>query len=284
MPHAIAHRGLRHELPENTCESIAAAIALPGIHGVEFDIELTDTPVVVHQESMLPDPMFTCLEPAPRNFISRDWVSMYSADQICQLDAGRWFAPGCAGCRVPSLPDLLTLAWGTVYAYAELKDPTYWGERDLERPRRIVDQVGPLLAAWPGPVAAISFNPQVLRELSQLYPQIPRVLGLWVEWSHRMNEALETARYAKVEAVSLAELMVRERPEWVMELHRAGFAVHVYPVSPTVDEPAYLDFSAATCEPVWARLIDLEVDAIISDFPRELVRYLSDHTHKPSPG
>jgi glycerophosphoryl diester phosphodiesterase len=57
MSTIIAHRGLRHEHPENTRDAIAAALRCPGIHGVEFDVELTRDrqPVVLHQETVVPD-------------------------------------------------------------------------------------------------------------------------------------------------------------------------------------------------------------------------------------
>jgi glycerophosphoryl diester phosphodiesterase len=50
----VGHRGVRSRFPENTLKSISAAIYLPGIYGVEFDLELTiDMELVgLHQETL----------------------------------------------------------------------------------------------------------------------------------------------------------------------------------------------------------------------------------------
>jgi glycerophosphoryl diester phosphodiesterase len=82
VPAVIGHRGARNEAPENTIESIAAALSLPGISGVEFDVERTDLPVVLHQETMVPNDDRTALVPATRDFVSRDWVSEMPARDV----------------------------------------------------------------------------------------------------------------------------------------------------------------------------------------------------------
>ena len=65
MVSVIAHRGLRSEKPENTLASIRAALEVPHLHGVEFDVELTSDGglVALHQETMTPDSAFAALEP-----------------------------------------------------------------------------------------------------------------------------------------------------------------------------------------------------------------------------
>jgi glycerophosphoryl diester phosphodiesterase len=107
MAKVISHRGLRQEAPENTRAALLAAIEIPGVHGVEFDIELADEPVVLHQETMVPDESFAKLQPASRNFESRDWVGEHTAAEIVQLDAGSWLAPHFAAEAVPRLRDVL---------------------------------------------------------------------------------------------------------------------------------------------------------------------------------
>lgn len=86
----IAHRGLRHERPENSLPAISAALELPGIHGVEFDVELTKDgkSVVLHHETVVRNADGSRVEPAIRNYTSRDWVIEASAEQVLKLDAG----------------------------------------------------------------------------------------------------------------------------------------------------------------------------------------------------
>jgi glycerophosphoryl diester phosphodiesterase len=72
MVQVIAHRGLRNEKPENSTEAILAALSLPGIHGVEFDVELTADmhSVVLHQETLVPSAHRQSIELASRNIDS----------------------------------------------------------------------------------------------------------------------------------------------------------------------------------------------------------------------
>lgn len=52
-PQVVAHRGLASSFPENTLESIAAAIA-EGVQFVEFDIQLSadEVPVLIHDDTL----------------------------------------------------------------------------------------------------------------------------------------------------------------------------------------------------------------------------------------
>lgn len=52
--HIWAHRGCSLRFPENTLEAFAAAAALPGITGIELDVQLTrdDVLVVIHDETV----------------------------------------------------------------------------------------------------------------------------------------------------------------------------------------------------------------------------------------
>ena len=92
MTHVIAHRGLRNEKPENSIDAIAAALRLPAVQGVEFDVELArdQQPVVLHQETLVPSPDGSRVELASRDFVSRDWVIETLAKDVVKMDAGSW--------------------------------------------------------------------------------------------------------------------------------------------------------------------------------------------------
>ncbi len=271
MTQIIAHRGLRNEFPENTLAGIAAALKLD-IHGVEFDVELAKdaVPVVLHQETVVPDAQFCQLEQAPRDYVSRDWVIEHESSDIVRLDAGSWLGEAFANQHVPTLEEVLALDWGSCVAFIELKDATYWRtQRDLKRPKQVVDAVLPVLLKYSGNVNTISFNPEILSLLSERAPVIPKTLALWTEWRGKQEQAIAEAVQCGATTISLPDLLVLEDPAWVREAHERRLEIHVYPVSPARGEPEFELWTAESQISKWQTLEALHVDAIISDFARE---------------
>ncbi len=276
MVDVIAHRGLRDEFPENTLASIDEAIKLPKLKGVEFDIELSldEISVVLHQETMIPDSNFRTLQTATRDFEDRDWVGENKASKIVQLDAGSWKGSEFSNLRVPLLSDVLNLNWQDKEMCIELKDPTYWSSKNENHPPAIVNSVIPFLEKIGRNFSIISFNPKILEEFKNRPVKPTLVFALWYEWQDRISEVIEVAKEASVDVISLADQMLLAKPNWIEEIHKAGMKIHVYPVSPAFDEPEYKNWNAQVREPVWRELIDLNVDAIVSDFPRELLAFI----------
>lgn len=276
MIDVVAHRGLRSKFPENTLDAIAAALRCPGLHGVEFDVELSRDgyPVVLHQETVVPNSDMTAIEPASRNFTSRDWVFENDTKAITQLDAGSWMGEEFAQVKVPTLQQVFNLSWGHVTAYIELKDATYWGTRDPQRPARVVASAYEEMAAFSGQLNAISFNPEILKELHGRLPQIPTTLALWTEWSGKIVEAVREARSCMASGLTLPDILILKEPEWVETLHREGLKLHVYPVSPARGEPEFSNWTAESQLDKWRTLRDLGIDALVSDFAAESVELL----------
>ena len=274
MIDVIAHRGLRHEKPENSIDAISAALQLPAIHGVEFDVELTGDglPIVLHQETVVPSADFTRVEPAARDYTSRDWVIEHSAYDVAQLDVGSWMGAEFAHLRAPTLKQVLELPWRSTVAYIELKDATYWAqERDTTRPARIVESALADFLAFKGSVNVISFNPEILSTLRERVPHIPTTLALWTEWRSRAGEAVTEAQRCGASTVSLPDIVVLQEPAWVQIVHQRGMKIHVYPVSPARGEPEFNNWTPDSQSKKWTELQLLGVDAIISDFARETV-------------
>lgn len=276
MVHVIGHRGLRNEKPENSLVAISEALKLQGIHGVEFDVELTrdKQPVALHQETVVPNSDFTRIEPATRDFISRDWVIETFAETVLKMDAGSWMGSEFAYLKVPALREVLDLPWGQTTAYVELKDATYWGKRDTSRPAQIVEAALPYLTAFSGSINVISFNPEILRELRSKAPHIPTTLALWTEWRARISEAIAEAKNCGASTISLPDIVVLEDPNWIQAIHQQTMSIHVYPVSPARGEPEFLNWTASSQAEKWHNLNRLGVDAIISDFARETLSIL----------
>ncbi|MEY4667695.1 MAG: hypothetical protein RL518_394 [Pseudomonadota bacterium] len=274
MIDVIAHRGLRHEKPENSIDALSAALQLPTLHGVEFDVELTGDglPIVLHQETVVPSADFTRVDPAARNYTSRDWVIQYSAHEVSQLDVGSWMSAEFAHLRAPTLKEVLELPWRSTVAYIELKDATYWAQEcDATRPAQIVEAALTDLLAFKGSANVISFNPEILLTLRQRAPHIPATLALWTEWRSRAGEAVTEAQRCGASTLSLPDSIVLQEPEWVHILHQHGMKIHVYPVSPARGEPAFNNWTPDSQIKKWRELQMLGVDAIISDFARETV-------------
>src|SRR5205814_4104078 len=83
--YVVGHRGLLNEAPENTLANFRACLDLR--LGFEFDVQRTkDGHLVCLHDSTL-----------DRTTNGQGNVSEHSLDQIREPDAGRWFAPECAG-------------------------------------------------------------------------------------------------------------------------------------------------------------------------------------------
>lgn len=274
-PVILAHRGVRNEIPENTVPSIELALTLPGVYGVEFDVELADAPCVVHQETMVPNADFSALELSTRDYTTRDWVGESKLKDITSLDAGSWFAPNFSHLRVPTLTEVLCCNWQDKVAFLELKDPTYWSVQDKSLPQRLVQAVSPMLHQFKGRMEVISFNPEILCEMARQFPEIPRVLVLWTEWKGKRAEAIEQAMRTKATTIGIPDVMLLEDVQWLEDVHAAGQMLYTYPVSPSRDEPEYRHWTPVSRKPVWEKLLELSVDGIVSDFPRELLALLA---------
>lgn len=273
----IAHRGLRNERPENSRESLESAIALPGIHGVEFDVEVTRDGrcMVLHQETVVPSADLKRIELARRDFLSRDWVGESLAADIAKMDAGSWMGTEFAGVIVASLEDVLGIPWGSVIPYVELKDPTFWSKRDPLRPRRVAEAALPYIANFNSAINVISFNPEILREVRSGSPDVATTLALWTEWRWRSGEAVEQARNCGASTISLPDTMLLEDAAWLRVAHDNGLQVHAYPITPARGEPEFACWTAESQTNRWRQLEHLGVDAILSDFARETLEVLA---------
>jgi glycerophosphoryl diester phosphodiesterase len=267
----IAHRGLRNEKPENSLEAILAALQIPQIGGVEFDVELTadGKSVVLHQETLVPTADYRKVELASRNFSTRDWVIENDAAKLVAMDAGSWMNATFSNVRIPTLADVMSLPWGDAVAYVELKDATYWGERNALRPEMVVKAALPDLGSFRGNVNVISFNPNILTRVRAAIAGIPTTLALWTEWRGRVDTALIEAEMCGASTISLPDFIILEDPAWIRQSHERSLQVHAYPVSPARGEPEFLSWTAASQVEKWKRLEALGVDAILSDFARE---------------
>jgi glycerophosphoryl diester phosphodiesterase len=148
----IAHRGLHDRtrgIIENTSSAAAAAVA--GRFGIEVDLQLTaDGEAMVHHDDELGR-----LTDGSGNLVDM------TAAQLKQV-AFRNTAD-----RMMTLTDLCTLVAGRVPLVLEVKS-RFNGDR------RLVTRMAQVLAAYTGPVVAMSFDPDQVMALRELAPSLPR--------------------------------------------------------------------------------------------------------------
>jgi glycerophosphoryl diester phosphodiesterase len=163
----LAHRGDWRHAPENTLAAFAAALAVPGCDGVEFDVRLSSdrVPVVAHDDTL-----------------GRVFGRAGRIDEMTARDLEE------AG--VPSLADTLSMIPHAVTIDVDLK-----GLHD----RAVVE----VLAAGRGPElvngVVSSFLPETLERVGRLAPRWRR----WLNARHMSADTIRTARDLGCEAVSL---------------------------------------------------------------------------------
>jgi len=146
----VAHRGLHGDgLIENTLG--AARAAVEGNFAIEVDLQLTaDNEVVVFHDETL-DRLTTATGPlADRTVAELKKISIRGTNE-----------------RIPALQELLDLVAGRTPLVLELKS-------DWNGDERLTARVAAVLAGYAGPVACMSFDPQIVMALQSHAPGLPR--------------------------------------------------------------------------------------------------------------
>lgn len=226
-----AHRGASGHAPENTIAALEKAIAL-GADMAEIDIQQTA------------DDRFAVFHDLDLDRTTDGSGPLWTAPlaQLQALDAGSWFGPGFAGEAVPSLDKVLEITRGRLPLNLELK--LHGQERD------VVDLVIRTLHDnniedhCPRPGLITCFDHAVAAQIKRADPtlQVGAVLG-----KQQFSRGIFTA---PVDVLSAEKTLVDA--DFMAAARAAGKQVHVW----TVNEPEQM-----------RRLIDLGVDAVITNFP-----------------
>lgn len=242
----IAHRGASSEAPENTIAAFSRGVDA-GAGFIETDLQLSRDArlVAIHDETL------------DRTTNAHGLVSAKSLQELKQLDAGSWFSANgrsskssesFAGQRIPTLDEVL--AFGRQHdigVYLELKTPAVSGaEHTL---------VGALRASGEIVRAIVmSFDLAVLAQVRSSEPLI--VTGYLCD-----KPAADAVR----RAVDTGARQLLPRRDYVTralieEAHKSDLKV----VTWTVNDPAHAK-----------ALVEMGVDGIITDYPRETVALLA---------
>jgi glycerophosphoryl diester phosphodiesterase len=158
----LAHRGLHDAsagVIENTASAFSAAIA--GNYGIECDVQISaDGEAMVHHD----DALGRLTEGSGR-----------LADMTAAAIKAVRFKQSAD--RVLTLGELCDLVAGRATLAIELKS-------HFDGDRRIAQRVADVLAAYAGPVAAMSFDPDTIAGLREIAPGLPRGIVAERHYSH----------------------------------------------------------------------------------------------------
>ncbi|MER5493327.1 glycerophosphodiester phosphodiesterase [Streptomyces sp. NPDC002490] len=264
----VAHRGASEDEPEHTLAAYRKAVE-DGADALECDVRLTA------------DGHLVCVHDRRVNRTSngRGAVSALELAELAALDFGSWKRssagregpgweespdweadPDRADTSVLTLERLLELVTDAprrVELAIETKHPTRWAgqveERLLEQLRRF--GLDAPRSPEESAVRVMSFSARSLHRVRTAAPALPTVY-LAQFLTPRLREG-RLPRGVRIAGPSLR--IVRNHPEYVARLRRAGHRVHVW----TVDDPADVDLC-----------LRLGVDAIITNRPRQVLARL----------
>jgi glycerophosphoryl diester phosphodiesterase len=248
------HRGTRGMRPENTIPAFEYAIA-HGVDVLELDMYVTkDNVVVVSHDPTLHAPI--CTGPKPTVTIKDSTLA-----ELRQWDCGATKNPQfkrqepVPGTRIPTLDDVFNLASKGSFRFnietkSEVDHPEWTPE-----PREFVERVLEVIRKHHLEKRVIlqSFDFRTLHEMKKLAPEIE----LAALYSGKPKSFVEIGKEGGALWVSPEYRLVT--PQEVAAAHAAGMKV----VPWTANDAA-----------AWDRLIAAGVDAIISDYPADLIDHL----------
>lgn len=234
----IAHRGFSGEYPENTMLAFRKALEA-GCDGIELDVHLTrdGQVVIIHDEELA------------RTTGETGCVYDYTLEELRRFDAGR-IKPGKFDFEpIPTLEEYLDWVMTTdLITNIELKNGVVW-YKDMEQ--KVLDLIR--ARHLEKKIIFSSFNHESIRLCGKLAPDIERgfLYDCWL---------LDGGSYAKEHGVQyMHPCFISLTEENVAEVHEKGIGLNVW----TVNEEADM-----------RRMLELGVNAIITNFPNRLVSVL----------
>ena len=287
----VGHRGARGILPENSMIGFEFAMST-GAHLLEFDVVMTsdNVPVITHNTRLHaptfrgPDGKFL-VGREPR-VASLNWAEIQSYD-IGRIDGasayGKRFPDQAQldGIRVPRLLDLLDRvaqpAFLPAHLMLELKsDPAVAGDQG-HRKKMVKTVLAEIRATGLETRTLLhSFDWNILAECQRQAPDMPR--SFLTELPENEDEVGEdSAKSVSPDFSGVAHRI----PDMV---HQAGGALWCPFVKDVTAPSVARAKELGLCVAVWTvnepddidRMIDLRVDAIVTDYPGRLQRRLSD--------
>ncbi len=250
------HRGARAMRPENTLPAFEYAIGI-GVDVLELDMAVTsDNVLVVSHDPYLEPPV--CSGPQPKATIRELTLA-----QVRQWDCGKIRNPGfpnqtpVPGTRMPTLDEVFALAPRGEFHF-NIETKSFPDHPELAPPPRDFARLVLALIRkhhLESRVLLQSFDFRTLQAMKELAPEIRRV----ALYEGTDRDFVSIAHQAGANMVSPQFKLVT--PENVRAAHDAGLQVVPWTANTPVD---------------WDKLIEAQVDAIISDDPAALISHLKE--------
>lgn len=249
-----AHRGGRAMRPENTLPAFEYAIGI-GVDVLELDMAVTkDNVIVVSHDPYLHPPVCN-------GNVGKATIHELTLAEVKQWDCGKVQNPGfktqmaIPGTRMPTLDEVFALAEKSKVEF-NIETKIFLDHPELtpspeDFAKLVLDVVRK--HKLEKRVMLQSFDFRTLHAMKKIAPEI-RLVALW-EGADR--DFVSIAKEADAKIVSPAYKLVT--PDKVKAAHAAGVEV----VPWTANRPSD-----------WDKLVDAQVDAIISDDPAALMAYL----------
>jgi glycerophosphoryl diester phosphodiesterase len=207
----IAHRGASGHAPEHTFAAYDRAVAM-GADYLEQDLQMTSDGelVVLHDDTL------------DRTTSGSGRVDAHSLAEVRALDAGRWFAPGFAGERVPTLDQVLTRYGHAQRYYIETKEPETADAMEEKLVALLARHGLVEPAADAQQVLVQSFSAASLRRVRELEPRLPLIQLVGTRRPELLGRLDEVREYAF--GIGPARALVD--PALVAAAHERGLAVH----------------------------------------------------------
>ncbi|WP_456276890.1 glycerophosphodiester phosphodiesterase [Bacillus sp. AK128] len=246
MTKIYGHRGAKGTYPENTLLSFSKAIE-QGVDGLEIDVHLTKDGevVVIHDETL------------ERTTNGTGWIKDLSLAEIKQVSAGSPFTylteydKEWDTERVPTLKEVLELlAADPIELNIELKTYAVPYEGIEEKVHEIVKKYGNGRK-----VVYSSFHLPSLLRMKKIDPDsnIAWLLNDAISLPHDYIQTLQ------LEALHINKQLIMTRPELAQQIRLLSDQLRIW----TVNEPEEIQ-----------RLLDLQVNAIITDYPERAIALL----------
>ncbi len=287
----VGHRGARGVLPENSMIGFDFSLSI-GVPLLEFDVVLTadDVPVITHNHRL----HASSFRDTNGLFLSGEEpkVSSLTFEQIQQFDIGRLDGHSAYGqrfpdqaqldgVRVPRLIDLLDLVaeqkYGDAYLMLELKSDPDLAQDALYR-ENFVGRVLQEVRAKSLSTRAVlhSFDWNLLEECQRQAPDMPS--SYLTQLPENEDDVGEDSSKA------VCPDFRGRRDEIPLLVKQAGGSLWCPYYADVTAENVALAKELGLCVAVWtvneheeiSRMIDLRVDAIVSDYPGRVQRHLSD--------
>lgn len=151
----VCHRGINALAPENTLHAAQLCID-QGFQFVEIDVRTTlDGEIVVIHDANL-----------DRTTSGSGPVHQHTAEEISKMEAGSWFSDGAKGLRVPTLSQILQLAYQRIGVYVEIKQAAAAAVLEIVAAHKML----PHCFFWSSDTDALRWMRQQSREVQLMAP------------------------------------------------------------------------------------------------------------------